>query len=66
MKSAGLRIRIEPALRDAFVLACSERDQSAAQVLRTFIREFLDKEQQLSQGDLFKNPTPISSVNLKE
>lgn len=53
MKSAGLRIRIEPELRDAFVRACNEKDQSAAQVIRAFIRSYLDKDDQLRQTDLF-------------
>ena len=38
MKDSGFRIRVETHLRDAFVKACQEEDQSAAQVLRTFMR----------------------------
>jgi len=40
-KDAGLRIRIERDLRDAFVEACREKDKPAAQVLREFIRDFV-------------------------
>ena len=54
MKSAGLRIRIEPDLRDAFIQACKERDQSAAQVVRTFIKVFLAEEGNSRQRELFE------------
>lgn len=49
MKDAGMRIRVEPDLRDRFVSACREKDVSAAQVLRAFMRNFVD---QGARGDL--------------
>ena len=39
MKEAGMRIRIEPELREAFVSACRGQALPAARVLRTFMRE---------------------------
>lgn len=43
MKDAGMRIRIEPDLRDAFIKACREDETSAAQVLRCFMRGYLER-----------------------
>lgn len=43
MKEAGMRIRIEPELREAFVTACRTQDLPAAQVLRSFMREYVRK-----------------------
>ena len=41
MKDVGMRIRIEPELRDQFVSLCRNNDIPAAQVLRSFMREFV-------------------------
>lgn len=43
MKEAGMRIRIEPELREAFVTACRTQDLPAAQVLRSFMKEYVRK-----------------------
>lgn len=40
-KDAGLRIRIDRELREAFVAACRANDMPAAQVLREFMREYV-------------------------
>lgn len=40
-KDAGLRIRIDRELREAFVAACREEDRPAAQVLREFMRDYV-------------------------
>lgn len=40
-KDAGLRIRIDRELRDAFVAVCREQDKPAAQVLREFMRDYV-------------------------
>jgi hypothetical protein len=42
-KDAGLRIRIDRELRDAFVAACREQDMPAAQVLREFMRLYVEE-----------------------
>lgn len=44
MKNAGMRIRIEEGLRDDFIRLCKERDIPAAQVLRAFMKSFVEKE----------------------
>ena len=41
MKDAGMRIRIEPELREEFVELCRKNDVPAAQVLRAFMRDFI-------------------------
>lgn len=41
MKDAGMRIRVEPELRDKFVTLCRDNDVPAAQVLRSFMREYV-------------------------
>jgi Ribbon-helix-helix protein len=46
MKDAGLRIRIDRQLRDAFVRVCREQDKPAAQVLREFMRGYVAAHKQ--------------------
>ena len=41
MKDAGMRIRVQPELRDQFVNLCRDNDVPAAQVLRSFMREYI-------------------------
>jgi hypothetical protein len=41
MKDAGMRIRVEPELREEFVDICKQKDVPAAQVIRTFMREYI-------------------------
>ena len=53
MKTAGLRIRVEPDLRDLFVRACQANDLSAAQVLRAFMREYITQNKSNLQGNIF-------------
>jgi len=42
MKDVGLRIRVQRELREQFVAACKAEDKAAAQVLREFMRSFID------------------------
>ena len=46
MKDAGMRIRVEQELRDAFVAACQKMDVPAAQVLRQHMRVIVDEAAQ--------------------
>ena len=41
MKDVGIRIRVEPELRDQFAEACKQEHVPAAQVLREFMRHFV-------------------------
>ncbi len=43
MKNAGMRIRVEQELRDAFVAACQKMDMPAAQVLREHMKAIVSK-----------------------
>ena len=52
-KDAGLRIRVERALRDKFLEACRAEDKPAAQVIREFMREYVAKHQAEAPGSLF-------------
>lgn len=41
MKDVGLRIRVQRDLRDEFRAACRAQDIPAAQVIRTFMRQYV-------------------------
>ncbi len=43
MKDVGLRIRIQKELREQFLEVCRAQDKPAAQVLREFMREYLQE-----------------------
>jgi len=42
MKDSGLRIRIERDLRERFLEVCRQKDRPAAQVIREFMREYIE------------------------
>lgn len=42
-KDSGLRIRVQRELRDKFLDACRAQDKPAAQVLRDFMRTYIDR-----------------------
>jgi hypothetical protein len=42
-KTSGLRIRLEEALRQDFLLACREKDKTAAEVLRAFMKSYVSR-----------------------
>ena len=44
-KDAGLRIRVERSLRERFVRACRSEDKPAAQVIREFMRSYVEGRQ---------------------
>jgi len=54
-KDAGLNIRIEKRLRRDFVELCRVEDRPAAQVLREFMRSYVEEHRGLLQGMLFRN-----------
>ena len=61
MKDAGMRIRVEPELREAFVSACRGQDLPAAQVLRGFMKEYVRK----CQGSKRAAPTTAKTEGEK-
>lgn len=42
MKDSGFRIRVQRELREQFLAACKAQDKPAAQVLREFMREYVE------------------------
>lgn len=52
MKDAGIRIRVEKSLREAFVTVCQSEDRQASDVLRAFMQTYVELHQ-AGQGDLF-------------
>ena len=56
MKNAGLRIRLQRELREEFIEACKAEDKSAAQVLREYMRDYIE-----SRGDRL-NPVSRAKV----
>lgn len=57
MKDVGMRIRVEPELREQFISLCHEHNVPAAQVLRSFMRDFV-------QGGNTGNPKKKSPLQL--
>jgi len=53
LKESGLRIRVESQLREDFVRTCKKDDLTAAQVLRAFMRSYIDRQQRGKQAELF-------------
>lgn len=56
MKDAGLRIRVERELRDAFRGACAAENRDASEVLREFMRSFSEQRHGGKQASLFALP----------
>lgn len=56
MKESGLRIRVENDLREAFLMTCKSEDKTAAQVLRAFMRTYVNQRGGL-QSELFQRFT---------
>ncbi|RYD90665.1 MAG: hypothetical protein EOP50_15600 [Sphingobacteriales bacterium] len=54
-ESTGLRIRVDDALREDFLRTCKAQDFTAAQVLRGFMRNYVEQHgDKVRQPDLFK------------
>lgn len=49
MKDVGLRIRVQRDLREHFLEVCRAQDKPAAQVLREFMRDYVEKHGSLSE-----------------
>lgn len=52
MADVGLRIRVEPELRQEFSEACRALDLTASQVLRAYMREFVEQHRVATQTEL--------------
>ncbi len=57
MKDAGLRIRVQRDLREQFLEVCRAQDKPAAQVLREFMRKYIERHAPMAElGDA--SPAP--------
>jgi hypothetical protein len=63
VKESGLRIRVESQLREEFVQVCKKDDLTAAQVLRAFMRSYIDRRLRGEQTELFPE-TEIGAFTL--
>lgn len=60
MKDVGLRIRVQRELREQFLEVCQAQDRPAAQVLREFMRAYVERHtSRLSPSE--QEPSPASS-----
>ena len=57
-KDVGMRIRVEKELRDEFKNICRVQDRPAAQVLREFMREYVQANANAIQPSLFDQDSP--------
>ena len=64
VKDSGFRIRLDDNLRRNFLQACKQQDKSAAQVIREFMRRYVDRHVDTSQGELF--PTGYERLEGRE
>lgn len=51
MKDSGLRIRVDRDLRERFLEICRAQDKPAAQVIREFMRRYIDENSQVIAGN---------------
>ncbi len=58
MKDTGLRIRVQRDLRDRFVRVCQAQDKPAVQVLREYMRTYVDEHKELLADDPTTNSEP--------
>lgn len=49
-KDSGLRIRVQRDLRDRFLEVCRAQDKPAAQVIREFMREYVERQEGEQSG----------------
>ncbi len=52
-KDVAFKIRVEEELRRAFVYVCRNEDRPAAQVIREFMREYVERKHRERQSSLF-------------
>ncbi|MEN8136204.1 MAG: hypothetical protein ABFS18_11815 [Thermodesulfobacteriota bacterium] len=53
IKSSALRIRIEPSLHKEFIETCKMQDLKASQVLREFMKHYVERNAGGKQTQLF-------------
>jgi lipase chaperone LimK len=61
-KNAGIRIRVERDLREAFLSACNAENRKASDVLRDFMAGYAMRNQDGKQIDLFARDDGITTI----
>ena len=56
MKDVGLRIRVQRELREQFLSVCREQDKPAAQILREFMRQYVEQNSEDNEGNANAKP----------
>lgn len=52
---SGMRIRVDPELREQFKTACRLNDSTAAQEIRRFMREYIQQHSEVRQLSLLSS-----------
>lgn len=58
----GMRIRVDQKLRSEFVSLCRNEDKTASQVIRQFMRDYVESHYDNSQEDLFENTSQSNDI----
>ena len=66
VKDAGLRIRVERVLREAFVSACLAENRTASDVLREFMGAYASKNPEGKQASLFPDGAAIKTGSTRK
>ena len=53
-KDVGLRIRVDRELRNEFLDICRTQDRPASQILREYMRTYINEYRESQQGVLFR------------
>ena len=65
VSEAGLRIRVDDALRQDFIRSCKQQDTTAAQILRAFMRTYVEKHGgSLKQSNMFEEASQRRSAKV--
>ena len=62
-KTSVLQIRIDPNLHQLFLNVCTAQDRPAAQVIRDFMRQYVEMNGGGLQLELFNDSTSFKLVN---
>ena len=55
-KDSGLRVRVQRELREKFLEVCRAQDKPAAQVIREFMRTYIDRHDAQDSGPFTHKP----------
>ena len=62
MKESGFRVRVDEKLRQEFLEACRGKDLTASQVIRAFMRTYVEESSRSRlQNDLFVSSSDVVS-----